>query len=152
MTDRKCWGMRMRLRPSLALLAVLLSLWSATGAHAQALGDPASPKISDAPDTAAAATTAVAQLARLQSSLEALRSQEQAATGVAAQDDKLKMQVDLLQKQIEVQQKLIVLLMEQMKKLGTAGPAVEKLQTDVATLEARSKQAAQRDRELAQAI
>jgi hypothetical protein len=85
-------------------------------------------------------------------SVDSLRLQQKTVLTAVAQDDKLKQQVDLLQKQIEVQQKLIVLLMEQMKKGGAGGPAIEKLQTEMATLEARSKQAAQRDQELAQAV
>ena len=93
-----------------------------------------------------------AELVRLQTSVDSLRLEQKAVLTAVAQDDKLKQQVDLLQKQIEVQQKLIVLLMDQMKKGGAGGPAMEKLQTEMATLEARSKQAAQRDQELAQAV
>jgi hypothetical protein len=59
----------------------------------------------------------------------------------------LNKRVELLQKQIEVQQKMIELLMDQVKK-----PPLEKLQTQVATLEAHTRQATQRDLELAQGI
>lgn len=75
-----------------------------------------------------------------------------ATQGGPAQDDKLKKQVELLQKQIETQQKMIELLLEHMKKQPVAGAPVEKLQGQVATLEARSQQAAQRDQELANGI
>jgi hypothetical protein len=74
------------------------------------------------------------------------------AQATTPQDDKQKRQLELLQKQIEDQQKMIELLLEQVKKQPLAGPAVEKLQTNVATLEGRSRQAAQRDQELAQAV
>jgi hypothetical protein len=80
----------------------------------------------------------------------------QQAVALAAQadkpDDTLKKKVDLLQKQIEVQQKIIQLLVDQMKKSAAGGPAVEDLQGKVATLEARSKQAAQRDLNIEQAV
>src|SRR5262249_4408278 len=67
-------------------------------------------------------------------------------------DEALKKQLDLLQKQLEVQQKIIKLLKEQVEKQPPAGAAVEKLQTKVATLENRAQQAAQRDQDLAQAV
>lgn len=105
-----------------------------------------------APASADATAEAAAELQRLQASADRLRAQQVAAQAAAQKDDKLKQQVELLQKQIEVQQKMIVLLMENMKKQSSAAPAVEKLETQVITLEARSKQAAQRDQELAQAI
>jgi hypothetical protein len=70
----------------------------------------------------------------------------------ALEDDNLKAQVELLQKQIELQQKMIQLLMDHAKGQPLAGSSVEKLQTQVATLEARSKQAAQRDQEIAEHI
>jgi hypothetical protein len=63
---------------------------------------------------------------------------------------KLRKQVELLQQQIEVQRKMIQLMLEQMRKLGSAD--VEEMQGKVATLEARSKQSAQRDLDAAQAI
>jgi hypothetical protein len=64
------------------------------------------------------------------------------------QDDNLKKQIDLLHKQIENQEKRIQLLMENLKKQAALGAPVERLET----LEARSKQAAQRDVELAHAV
>jgi len=73
-----------------------------------------------------------------------------AALEAAEQAGDLPKRVELLQKQLDVQQKLIELLRSQMKKQGSA--AVEELQLKVATLESRSKQAAQRDQDVAQAL
>ena len=87
-----------------------------------------------------------------QEEMQSLQAQLVAAQGAAQQDDKLKKQVELLQKQIETQQKMIELLLEHVKKQPLVGTPVEKLQTQTATLEARSKQAAQRDQDVAQAI
>ncbi len=91
---------------------------------------------------------AQAELKRLQETADRLRKQQAIAQAAAQKDEKLKQQVELLQKQIEVQQKMITLLMEHMKKQAAAAPTVDKLETKVITLEARSKQAAQRDLEL----
>jgi hypothetical protein len=131
------------------LLCALTLLALASSARAQ------EPVILGLPGQGAAQTAADAQaeLWRLQASAEQLRKEQAAAQVAAQKDDKLKQQVELLQKQIEVQQKMIVLLMENMKKQAGATPAaVEKLQTQVITLEARSRQAAERDVELAHAV
>ncbi len=66
--------------------------------------------------------------------------------------DSLEKKVELLQKQLEVQKKLIDLLAEQMKKRPAGGADVEELKAQIATLEARLKQAAQRDQEVTQAV
>jgi hypothetical protein len=95
-------------------------------------------------------TTSDAKLAGLAQDAAKLQKEQAAAQGETPAD--LKKQVDLLQKQIETQQKMIQLLMEQMKKQPAGGAAVEKLEVQAATLEARSKQAAQRDQELASAV
>jgi hypothetical protein len=106
--------------------------------------------------TAQDLTQARQELEQLQKDIEKLRAQKEEATKALGQaqeqkqDDKLKKQVDLLEKQIEVQQKMIKLLMDNMSKAG--GPAVEKLEAQTATLEARSKQTAQRDQALADAV
>jgi hypothetical protein len=92
------------------------------------------------------------QLLHLQHSQNDLRIQQVSAQEAAKQDDTLKKQVDLLQKQIETQQKMILLLQEQVKKQTGLGAPVEKLEAQIITLEARSKQAAQRDVDLSQAI
>ncbi|HLW65710.1 MAG TPA: hypothetical protein VKS79_10350 [Gemmataceae bacterium] len=67
-------------------------------------------------------------------------------------DDDVKKQVELLRKQVELQQKMIELLAEQLKKQPPSAPAIEKLQAQTATLEARSVQAAQRDQQLESAV
>ncbi len=66
--------------------------------------------------------------------------------------DTLEKKVELLQKQLDVQKKLIDLLAEQMKNRPAGGAEVEDLKAQIATLEARLKQAAQRDQEVTQAV
>ncbi len=83
--------------------------------------------------------------------VELLEAQLQTAQGAAQTDQNLEKKVELLQKQVQIQQKMIKLLLDKMERPAT-GPAVEKLQTQVSTLEARSKQAAQRDQDVQQAI
>ena len=83
--------------------------------------------------------------------IESLRTQ-QAALLARAQDEDLKKKVEILEKQIETLEKLVKLLAEQVKKQPASGAAVEQLQTQAATLEARSVQAARRDSELADAV
>jgi hypothetical protein len=87
----------------------------------------------------------------LQDNLNVLRAQRAAAQGAVQQDEKLKKLLEVQQRQIETLEKMVRLLATQIGKQA-AGPAVEKLQLDVATLEARSKQAAQRDQEVQQAV
>ena len=99
-----------------------------------------------------APSTAQEELVARQAGVQHLQTELTAAQGALQQDDTLKKKVELLEKQIDVQQKMIKLLKEQVEKQPPAGAAVEKLETKVITLEARSKQAAQRDQELAQAV
>jgi hypothetical protein len=87
----------------------------------------------------------------LRQQIQALRLEQQAAAG-AQQDDVMKKRLELQQKQIAILEKMVRELAKQIGKQPAAGPAVEKLQGQVATLEARSKQAAQRDQELANAV
>jgi hypothetical protein len=94
------------------------------------------------PDLAAAQAVLEQQNRELQQVLA------QADKPGAPADEALQKKIELLQKQIEVQQKMIQLIVEQLKRL----PGVEDLQVKVVTLEARTKQAAQRDQDLAQAI
>jgi hypothetical protein len=91
------------------------------------------------------------QLVLLQQEVAALKAQQQAAQATP-QDDKMKKQIELQQKQIETLEKMIKLLADQisqLKKQPTTGPEITKLQFQVATLEARDKAGAQRDREIA---
>jgi hypothetical protein len=111
------------------------------------------------PATASSATVAAPgprmlddRVQAMQSRMADLNRQLILVQAAAGQDEKLKSQVDLLQKQIELQQKMIQLLMDHAKKEPIAGSPVEKLQSQVATLEARSLQAAQRDVDVAQQI
>src|SRR6266851_3271324 len=127
------------------LLITMMGL--AVAARSQAQG----PAIVFAQDRAPA-TTAEEQMAILQKNVETLQTQLSAAQAENQKDDKLKQQVELLQKQIETQQKMIQLLMDQMKNQPPGGTPTEKLQTQTATLEARSLQGARRDGELSQAV
>ena len=92
------------------------------------------------------------ELVTLQNEVNALTTQLVALQKAEQKDDQAKKQVELLQKQIETQQKMIQLILEQLKKQPPAGAALEKLQTDTAQLQSRSRQAAQRDQEVTQAI
>jgi hypothetical protein len=76
-------------------------------------------------------------------------AQTQPAT---TQDEKLQKRIELLQKQIETQQKMMELLLEQVKKQPVSGPPSEKVQGDIAQLQSRSTQSAQRDQDLANAV
>jgi hypothetical protein len=67
-------------------------------------------------------------------------------------DDKLRKQLEVTQKQVQILEKMVKLLADEMKKAPPVGPAVEKLQTQTALLEARQQQAAVRDQDVANAI
>jgi hypothetical protein len=131
----------------------LLGLLGLLAVAPLAVGQGPMPARLELPSSAPAAEDPAAKLLALRAELAA-----NAAALARADDDKadpkeverLKKQVDVLQKQIEVLQKLVDLLADQIKK--TSAPAVAEMQAKTATLEARSKQAAQRDRELADAI
>jgi TolA-binding protein len=91
----------------------------------------------------------VKEIEARQTELAALRQkQDELKKGT----DDQKKQIELLQKQVETMEKMIKLLADQLKKQPAAGPAMEKLQTQTATLEARSLQAARRDKDLANAV
>jgi hypothetical protein len=83
--------------------------------------------------------------------METLHKAE-ATLQAGAQDDEQKKKIELLQKQVETLEKMTKLLADQLKKQPPAGAAVEKLETQAATLEARGVQAARRDVELANAV
>ena len=93
-------------------------------------------------------TGAEQRLATLAQDAANLQKQQAAAQAAADQQK----QLEILQKQIETQQKMIQLLMDQMKKQPAAGAQVQKLEGQTATLEARARQAAQRDVELSRAV
>jgi hypothetical protein len=94
----------------------------------------------------------LSDISSLQKNLENLQIQQAAFQAGDKQDADLKKKVENLQKQIEAQQEMIKLLADHVRKQPLAGSPVEKLQTQAATLEVRSQQAAQRDRELGQAV
>jgi hypothetical protein len=72
--------------------------------------------------------------------------QAQPTTGGGREIDRLKEQVDLQQKQIDVLLKMTQLLADQLKKQPASGAAVDKLQEQVATQEASILRGAQRDK------
>jgi hypothetical protein len=78
-----------------------------------------------------------------------LRTQQATVQGADPTDQTKKL--DILQKQIETQQRMIELLMQRVKQ-PSAGASTEKLELQVETLQSRSVQAAQRDDELAHAV
>jgi hypothetical protein len=77
---------------------------------------------------------------------------KEAALQAKPQDDDLKKKVEILEKQVDTLEKLIRVLADQIKKQPAGGAAVEQLQTQGATLESRSVQSANRDKELADAV
>ena len=131
------------------IFAVECSGWAQAPAPTEAV-NPAAPAVAPvasappAPPAGKDLEAALAEIATLRTQQTALLAQ--------AQDEDLKKKVDLLQKQIETLDKLVKLLAEQLKKQPASGAAVEQLQTQAATLEARSVQAARRDSELADAV
>jgi hypothetical protein len=95
--------------------------------------------------------TAGQELGATQAEIEKLRTQ-QAALLARTQDDELKKKVEILEKQIDTLEKLVRVLTEQVRKQAAAAAGMEQMQVQAATLQARSVQAAQRDKELAAAI
>lgn len=89
-------------------------------------------------------------LASYAQQIDNLRTQQVSLQKAPPADEQQK-KIELLQKQIETLEKQIKLLAEEIKK-QPAGPAVDKLQDQTATLDARSIQAAHRDQELASSL
>jgi hypothetical protein len=79
------------------------------------------------------------------------QAQAQAKGAEGPEIDRLKAQVDLQQKQIDVLLKMTQLLADQARKQPGTNAAVEKLEEQAAGQEARINSAAQRDQELARA-
>jgi hypothetical protein len=77
------------------------------------------------------------------------RAQEQAKATPGQEIDRLKAQVELQQKQIDVLLRMTHLLADQAKKQPEGDAELEKLSEQVATHEGRIQQGAQRDQELA---
>ncbi len=144
--------------PRTASLVVVAILGAAGPVLAQSLATPAPPTTVQAapalerlPNVDRPAPPPDGQLLALVENARELQAQQREAEKAPASDDQ-KRRIDLLQRQIETQQKLIELLLEQMRKQSAAGAPVEKLQEQTAALEARSLRAAQRDQELATAV
>jgi hypothetical protein len=70
---------------------------------------------------------------------------ERLVVAQAPAPDKLEKQLEVQRKELEILNKMVKLMAAELAKLG---PAVAKMQTQVAGLDSSSKQAAQRDREL----
>jgi hypothetical protein len=129
----------MRLR---SLTIALGMIWVATSpwAHGQhgALGPPVPPPI------------------YMPTAAEASEMPPQQQPVAANADAKKQPTVEELQKQLELQNQSIQAQNKQIlllaKQVGQQGPAVDDLKVQAATLEARSKQAAQRDQELANGV
>jgi hypothetical protein len=77
------------------------------------------------------------------------QAQAQAKAAPRPEIDRLKEQVDLQQKQIDVLLRMTQLLADQVRKQPATAAAVESLQEQVATQDARAQRAARRDQELA---
>ena len=131
--------------PSLAPAAPDVGVWRQMKSELPDLA-PAGP---DAAPPASAPAPPPAGTALFLAEIESLRTQE-TVLRTQAQDEDVKKKIEIMEKQIETLENLIKLLTKQIEKAG--GPAVEQLQTQEATLEARSVQAAHRDVELANAV
>jgi hypothetical protein len=83
--------------------------------------------------------------------IDGLRAQ-QTALQAQAPDENQKKKIELLEKQIDTLEKLVKLLAKQIEKQSAGGAAVEQLQAQAATMDARTVQAARRDVESAGAI
>ena len=79
------------------------------------------------------------------------QAQAEAKTGAGPEIERLKVQLELQQKQIDVLLRMTNLLAEQVKKKASAGADLEKLEEQVVTQGAQIQQGAQRDIEQAQA-
>ena len=123
----------------------------------------AQPQVADAPASslapagpnlappASAPTSPGAGTAMFVADINRLRN-DQAALRTEAQDEDVKKKIEILEKQVEALESLVKLLAKKIEKQPGGGLAVEQLQTQAATLEARSVQAAHRDVELAGAV
>jgi hypothetical protein len=92
------------------------------------------------------------ELLALQNDVATLREQQVAQQAAAQTDEQLKKRLELQEKQIDTLEKMVRLLADQIRKQPPPGAAMELLQTQVATLQARSLQAARRDQDVTQAI
>jgi hypothetical protein len=116
----------------------------------------AAPEANRTGQTAGAHPSSAADLLALQNELTGEMQSLQQQMGQAQNPNevqRVQKQVEILQKQVEVLQNMIKLLSEQLSKQPPPSTVLgDKLQTDVATLQGRSVQAARRDDEIAHAI
>jgi hypothetical protein len=133
-------------------IVLMIGWWSWAGeARGQAVTpDAARPGGPDAPQPAGADPGRQQELERIAKELKDL-GQAQAKGGPKSEIDRLKEQVELQQKQIDVLLRMTQLLADQVKKQPATAADVEKLQEQVTTQEARIQQGARRDQELARA-
>jgi hypothetical protein len=123
-----------------SLVLTMILLWGTGGAPAQA------------PPWNGPGTTPANDLKVTLLEMEALHKQEEALQG-GVQDEDTKKRIENLQAQIRTLEKMVKLLAEkQPPKEPSVAPALEKVQLQTATLEARSNQAALRDQEIADAV
>jgi hypothetical protein len=134
--------------------AALLTLVVTRGTPAQPPAPPPAPQATGAPPAAAATALQPPPAGAMEAALHEMATlrAEETALQAKPQDDDQKKKIELLQKQVETLEKMTKLLADQLKKQPPTGPAMEKLEVQAATLEARSVQAAQRDVELANAV
>ena len=137
-----------------AILSILLAMgWWSWAESVRGQGTPpdsARPADPDTTPAEGAEPAAQQELAQIGQELSDLgQARAEAKEGSGPEIDRLKRQVELQQKQIDVLLKMTQLLAEQVKKPPAAAATVEKLQEQAATQEARGQQAARRDQELA---
>jgi hypothetical protein len=103
-----------------------------------------------------AAPIGIPAVVQSQQETSGLGNTQTTAPPAAQQDAKLEKnlekKLELHQKEIETLNNKLRLIAEQLGKQPPSGAALDKMQTQIITLEARSKQAARRDQELANAV
>jgi hypothetical protein len=151
--QRKHGALNLPIRRSFVIISLLIGSSLKGGESLGQDARPADPSLTRVETTSATDLTRRRQLEieHAARELAALRPpQDQQKAGGAQEIDRLKAQVELQQKQIDVLLKMTQLLAEEVKNQPT-GAAVDKLQEKVATQDARMVRAAERDSELAKA-
>ena len=151
-TVRGDGGRNLRIKKVLLPIICTVGCWSCTS-HAWGQDVPsAAPSTLEANKAGSAgdkATTEQELIRTARRLTELGQVQAQAKTGDGSDVDRLKAQLELQQKQIDVLLKMTQLLADQVKKQPGASEAVEKLEEQVADQEARVTRSAERDQELA---
>lgn len=143
----------MPIRRAIISFVLFIACWRGAGeARGQSAGPDSSPVASATGKAVGDKPKGLPELDRAVRELKSLsQSQAKAKAGNGQETDRLKAQIELQQKQIDVLFRLTQLLAEQVKKPVATDAAVEKLQEQVATQEAQVHQGAQRDLEQARA-